>query len=1017
VLTGPGGAPFDEALARRMVRAGLVDRRWCQLVTGQVFDSKVEAASYILRTCPTTWPTHPLLPIDALPERVQEKLSEGNPGPLLRYLRRTRHARLGPLLQLDEMPGTPEEREAHPGGVLGLFLESATADTPLPGRPDLLLGQVRSALVDSARRLLGQLALGDPRTTTEWDGDAESTWRARWADAPLPEYDGPLVSVVMPVRNRPGIVEHALASVAAQSLDSWELLVVDDGSTDDTLSTLHRWAARDPRIRVLPREHGGVCAARNHGLAEARGRYVAFLDSDNTWRPDFLRLAVAAMHGEGHRAAYAGMALSDDAKPDERRYRAFRGGRDHLMVLNHVDLNVLLVERSVLAESGGFDEGLRRWVDHDFALRVATYADLELLPFIAVDYDDTRGVEQPADRITTLEADSWQFVVLGQHWVDWTAVQASVADRVQGRLSVVIPTWNDATMTLDSVDALLRNTPGADLEIVILDNGSRPDVSLLLATAEIAHPPVRVVRLPRNLNFAIGCNVGFAHSTGAHVLFLNNDTLVQPGWHDPLLAALAQPDVLGAQPLLQYDDNSIQAAGTVFPVAGFLPTHFLAGHPPEDAERMSDRRFSVVTAAAVALRADLVAELRGFDPIFVNGMEDIDLCLRAGEAHGGHFVVVPESRVIHLEGKTPGRGANIGPNRIAFHRRWHDRLPAAEPWRYTDLGFEIAHVSGDAASVPSPRLVLTRPAAPEGTARPMRWGLRNPAPGGESGALWGDTHFLTALAGGLRAQGQEVVSYRRGAHSDPASAFDDVVLGIRGLSVIHPVPGKVNALWVISHPDDVHDEELLAFDLVYAASESWAADLARRSGREVRALLQATDAEHAHLSGPVGPGTRPVFVGGAPSGRVRPIVADAIDQGVDLVVHGPHWAGKVPDEVRGRDYVPNHELLQTYRDSGLVLADHWSDMARTGFLANRLFDAVAAGARVISDPVDGLEIFEGAVQAYHSPEELAHLCSPAGRDRFPDDEAMTGIAARVAAEHSFTARAATLLHDVAELRR
>lgn len=1018
-VKGPVKAPAEET-AWRLERAGLVDRAWCEAIAGQRFDSDLAAATYIVQTHPGRWTTHPLLCVDAFPEWLRERLAVGDHISLLRCLRRNRsRGTLGPLVDLTTLPGTPEEREQVPGGGLALFLASADDDTPLPGHPHLTLGAARTAMVAAAAAVTGQLALGGPRTTQEWDHEAERRWRDRWSTAPLPERDGaPLVSIVMPVRNRPRIVEHALASVTAQSLTSWELLVVDDGSTDETLATLQRWAADDPRIRVLSQAQGGVCAARNHGLAAATGHYVAFLDSDNVWRPDFLRLAVAAMHGEGHRAAYAGMVLRDQDDPEHPRYRAFRAGHEHLMVVNHVDLNVMVVERALVEQSGGFDESLRRWVDHDFALRVSALVDLTLLPFIAVDYDDTRGIEQPTDRITTRESESWQYVVLGQHWVSWPQVQAEVADRVAGRVSVVIPTWNDATMTLRAVNRLVSNTPDTDLEIIVLDNGSRPEVSMRLAAAALVHPAMSVVRLPRNLNFAIGCNVGFARSTGEHVLFLNNDTEVRPGWLPPLLEALGHDDVLGVQPLLLYPDDSVQAAGTVFPVAGSLPLHFLAGHPPEDAERMTDHRFPVVTAAAVLLRATDVATLRGFDPIFVNGMEDVDLCLRAGELRPGHFRVVTESRVTHHEGKTPGRGRNIATNRVTFHQRWAGRLPAAEPWRWTDVGFEVAHVGGDGLAVPSPRLVLRRPARylPDETPV-LRWGLRSPAPGGQSGTLWGDTHFIDSLARGLRAQGQEVVTYRNGTFADPVTAYDDVVLGIRGLVPIGPVPGKVNALWIISHPDDVDPDELLAFDLVYAASAVWAARLAERIGRPVRALLQATDTERRPaLTGPAGDGRRPVFVGGAPRDRVRPIVRDAVDQGVPVVVHGPHWEGKIPDAARGLDYVLNDQLLQTYRASGLVLSDHWADMARTGFVSNRVYDALAAGARVITDPIDGIEIFDGAVQAYHSPEELAELCSPAGRHRFPDDETMARISERVATEHSFDARARTLLADVLALR-
>ena len=100
-----------------------------------------------------------------------------------------------------------------------------------------------------------------------------------------------------------------------------------------------------------------------------------------------------------------------------------------------------------------------------------------------------------------------------------------------------------------------------------------------------------------------------------------------------------------------------------------------------------------------------------------------------------------------------------------------------------------------------------------------------------------------------------------------------------------------------------------------------------------------------------------------------------------------------------------------------MLADHHGDMAEEGFLANRLFDAVASGARVVSDPVAGTELFEGAVQAYASIEELGLLCSAAGRDRFPDDTGLAAIADRVAGAHSFDARAAQLLADVVPVWR
>lgn len=1016
--TGPVSGPTTGV--DRLVAAGVVDREFCEAQTGRAFRDERAAAGHFARH--GTFSPHPLVDLAGLPTWLRESLLRGETSALLGYLRRAGSERhLSPAFDAAAVPGSPEEKTAHPGGALGLFLSTADDRTLLPGHTHLTFGRLREAVLDRARLVTKQARATGSRIDEQWDEAAEQRWTARWTDAPLPVVDGPLVSVLMPVRNRAGVVATALASLAEQSLESWELVVVDDGSTDDTPAVLDRWAAHDPRIRVVRQSWGGVSAARNRALSEARGRYVAFLDSDNTWRPDFLRLALAAMHGQGLRAAYAAMALrdhGDPADPDRIVHRAFQGSLPELLVVNHVDLNVLVAERDLVREVGGFDETLRRWVDHDLALRLARRVELRLLPFVGVDYDNSMTAP---DRITTTESSSWQYVVLGRHWVDWDAVERDAGQRVPGRVSVLMPTWNDAAMTRRAVAALIRHTPDVDLEVVVVDNGSRPEFGLFLAAAFAGEPRVHYERLPRNLNFAIGSNVAFAHSTGELVVFLNNDTEVRPGWWAPIAGHLtgpsADPDVLGVQPLLLYPDDTIQSAGTVFPVDDGLPCHYLVDHPVEDAAKIADPQFHAVTAAALAMRAGDVARLRGFDPIYVSGNEDIDLCLRAAELHpGGVFVVETRSRVTHHEGRTNGRDTEVMEDRANFWHRWRGRVPARDRRRWVEAGFAVAHTGGEPVPYPRAQLIVVRPhpEPPAGGGAPaLRWGIRLPSVPGEGGDAWGDTHFAASLAASLGALGQEVVSFRHGAHHGPATRLDDVVLGIRGLDVIYPVPGKVNVLWVISHPDDVTPAELMGFDLIYAASASWAEQMAARSGLPVEVLLQATDLRlRADLSRPVGAGTRPLFVGMTKPGRARPVVHDALEAGLPVEVHGPGWAGLVPTGTVASTYVANHELMALYRDRGLVLADHWGDMAREGFLANRLFDAVASGARVVTDDVPGTEVFGGAVQVYRSVEELAALCGPGGRDRFPDAVEMARISDRVAAEHSFNRRAEQLLGDV-----
>lgn len=99
-------------------------------------------------------------------------------------------------------------------------------------------------------------------------------------------YEGcksPRVSVIMPAYNVAQTIEQAIVSVQAQTVSDWELIVVDDGSADDTASIVVEIATQDPRIRLICQENGGVSAARNTGLAAARGEYISFLDGDDLW--------------------------------------------------------------------------------------------------------------------------------------------------------------------------------------------------------------------------------------------------------------------------------------------------------------------------------------------------------------------------------------------------------------------------------------------------------------------------------------------------------------------------------------------------------------------------------------------------------------------------------------------------------------------------------------------------------------------------------------------------------------
>jgi GT2 family glycosyltransferase len=600
---------------------------------------------------------------------------------------------------------------------------------------------------------------------------------------------------------------------------------------------------------------------------------------------------------------------------------------------------------------------------------------------------------------------------------------------VTGLVSVVIPTYHDWRMTTRAVQLLLSEADrtGDEVEVVVVDNASDPTTAAALAALATQHTRVRVVANSVNHGFALGNNIGVGHARGDVIVFLNNDTEVRPGWLEPLRSGLASADILAVQSLLVFPDWTVQSAGIAFPETGGVPHPLLQGHPQEDAQGIDGLDFHALTAAALAIRTSDVVALAGFDPVFRNGLEDVDLGLRLKKLRPGRLTVAPASVVVHHESQTPTRLDKASDNRKVFLDRWADDHPGGDIELWAACGFDVVSRTivdrghADRRLIePMPVLIHRRP-DPFGVDErvpALRWAIKNPAPANESAESWGDTHFARALAEALRSLGQEVVIDHRPAFHRATGHYDDVTLLLRGLVPFRPAYGQVNLLWLISHPELLGKAEVQLYDRAFAASPSWAARKSLQWGVRIDALLQATDPALFHPGlGTPDSGEKVLFVGNSRK-VMRPMVQTAIDAGLPLSVFGADWGPLVPAEFIKGTYVPNEELAAAYRSAGVVLNDHWDDMREQGFLSNRLFDAVASGARVITDDVAGLrEVFGPNVQVAHDAESLAKLVRPdTFDDVFGDEGTRIEWAKRFVAEHSFAARAQSLLDAALEVR-
>jgi glycosyltransferase involved in cell wall biosynthesis len=194
--------------------------------------------------------------------------------------------------------------------------------------------------------------------------------------------DTPAVSVVIPAFDRAAEIPTAIASVLGQSFPDFELIVVDDASTDDTVAVVE--AIDDPRLRVLRQAVNlGPAAARNAGAAVARAPIVAFLDSDDTWRERKLERQLAFMRARGLAISCTGFELVREGRPGSETRLPDPPRLEMADMIENADVclgTTMIVARDLFETVGPFDERMRRLEDWDWLLRLGTRQALHFVP-------------------------------------------------------------------------------------------------------------------------------------------------------------------------------------------------------------------------------------------------------------------------------------------------------------------------------------------------------------------------------------------------------------------------------------------------------------------------------------------------------------------------------------------------------------------------------------------------------------------------------------------------------------
>lgn len=352
--------------------------------------------------------------------------------------------------------------------------------------------------------------------------------------------------------------------------------------------------------------------------------------------------------------------------------------------LDSTDVNALKVVAKICLDTERYREAVQ------FYVTILQHApnDIETLLLVGNCYAETDRSEDAKSfyrRVLQLDpgntiASENLTVVSGPTLTDQVnSTGREASERKSVQVSIIIPVFNRLDLTRQCLEAVRRNTPAGQYELIIVDNGSSDGTTEFLCREQDAGR-LRVILNPENRGFARACNQGARAAAGPYLLFLNNDTEVQPGWFEPLVAVLdADPKVGAAGSKLLFPNGTIQHVGVIIiddqkSGKGLVPSHIHYREIVDPSRVNQSMTFQALTAACLLMRRSVFEQTHGFEEDYRNGYEDVDLCFKIQEC-GWLMVYEPRSVVIHFESQSGiERVSHEKDNFERLKRTWTGRI-------------------------------------------------------------------------------------------------------------------------------------------------------------------------------------------------------------------------------------------------------------------------------------------------------------------------------------------------------
>ncbi len=527
------------------------------------------------------------------------------------------------------------------------------------GRPELLAAVAEAAPVRARSPLLPGLfpdvPPDDPVAYAFWTEAHDAIPPGALSRiAPQP---GPRVSLAM--RAGDSEVEAVLrtaASLQAQVHRDWELRLACRLHSPWPRRAVTASAEADPRIALveLPPLTPAI-EALNLALRAGTGAVVGLLEPGDTLPPTALLEALSAFGPD----TLLVFTDEDQADPSGRRTAPrFKPGfsPDAMQALDGIG-QLALYRAELIAELGGLDPAAAPHQAHDLARRAAAVAGpgrIRHVPAVLFHRAAPPPPDPPAPPPPLLPDPP--------------------------PVTVIMPTRDRADLLAVAAQGVLRATDYPALDLIVVDNGSAEPAALALLSELGTDPRAQVLPFPGAFNFSAMNNAAARRARGQVLLLLNNDVeLIDPGWLRAMVVHAMRPDVGAVGARLLYRDGSLQHGGMALGPAGGA-THLLRG-APRDApgylgQLSATRDVSAVTAACLAIRADVWARVGGMNERLPVAWNDVDLCQRV-RAAGLRVVWTPHAVLLHLEGETrgedaadPARQARFLADRALYRAAW-----------------------------------------------------------------------------------------------------------------------------------------------------------------------------------------------------------------------------------------------------------------------------------------------------------------------------------------------------------